>query len=147
NQREMAEKIVAAHPNPTASEMEKVSAIFASRFDKQGTAEANPRREKEAGVLEMILISAYFGPFLGFALVSLFCSLAFRGGLLIRVLGIAVVTRNGADVSRLRMLWRTFVAWSPLLLGGVLLSCLPPQLGSLASIWIVISVLAVIIWS
>ena len=36
----------------------------------------------------------------------------FRGGLLMRALGIAVVRRDGSDASRWRMLWRACIAWS-----------------------------------
>jgi serine/threonine protein kinase len=148
DQREMAEKIVAAHPNPSATDMEKASAIFASRLDEHGKTEANQRREKEDKIWRTTILFTFAGWLLCVALLSLFCSLAFRGGLLMRFLGIAVVTPNGADVSRLRMLWRAFVAWSPLLTGCVLFACLAPLPGSLASTWIVISaVLAVVIWS
>jgi tRNA A-37 threonylcarbamoyl transferase component Bud32 len=147
NQREIAERIVAAHPNPSASEMEKVSPIFASRLDN-AVKEANQvlgTSKRFWYDFSLIVLASMLG---WAALFSLFCALAFRGGLLMRLLGIAVVTCDGADVSRFRMLWRTFVAWSPLLLGGVLLFCLTPLLGSLASTWIVISiVLAVAIWS
>ena len=46
----------------------------------------------------------------------MWCALLFRGGLLLHGLGIVVVTSNGCNVSRLRMLWRSFLTWSPLLL-------------------------------
>jgi hypothetical protein len=58
--------------------------------------------------------------------LSLLCALAFRGGLLLRLLGIGVVTRSGADASRLRMLWRACIAWSPVLLCGAAVSILTP---------------------
>ena len=37
----------------------------------------------------------------------------FKGGWLLRALGIAVVTNAGDEASRLRTLWRGLVAWSP----------------------------------
>jgi hypothetical protein len=40
----------------------------------------------------------------------------FRGGLLLRLLGLAVVRPAGTDVSRVRAAWRAVVAWCPVLL-------------------------------
>jgi hypothetical protein len=45
--------------------------------------------------------------------VSLISAAVFRGGLLLRLLGLAVVTRRGGRLSRLRAGWRALVAWSP----------------------------------
>jgi hypothetical protein len=62
---------------------------------------------------------------LGFvAAMSILCALAFRGGLVLRLLGIGVVTRTGADASRLRMVWRALIAWSPILVGALVFSLL-----------------------
>ena len=58
------------------------------------------------------------------------------------MLGIAVVTRDGMDASRARMLWRACVAWSPILLGAVLLASLAP-LGNLPAAITVVAVLIV----
>jgi hypothetical protein len=55
----------------------------------------------------VLLLSAFAG------VVSAFL---FRGGLLLRLLGLAVVGERGADVSRLRATARAAVAWSPVLL-------------------------------
>ena len=56
------------------------------------------------------------------ATVSLVCVLIFRRGLLFHILGIAVVTSDGADASRLRLLWRGLIVWSPVLISTLLLS-------------------------
>jgi len=53
------------------------------------------------------------------AVVVIPCWLAailFRGGPLLRGLGMVVVTREGKLASRGRVLWRNFVAWLPLVL-------------------------------
>ena len=50
--------------------------------------------------------------FIWAALFSIIAALLFRGGLLLRAFGIAVVRRDGADASRLRMLWRACVTWA-----------------------------------
>jgi hypothetical protein len=63
--------------------------------------------------LEMLaVVPALFALFPGLVL-GLLSGLLFRGGLVLRWLGISVVNKSGAEVSRLRGLWRTVVAWSP----------------------------------
>jgi hypothetical protein len=46
-----------------------------------------------------------------------------------RALRVAVVRRNGAVASRLRVFWRSMIAWSPLLLALILGAFLSPVLG------------------
>jgi hypothetical protein len=60
------------------------------------------------------------------ALLGLIGALVARGGFLLRVLGAAVVTADGREVSRLRALLRALVAWSPVAIGLVLLKVNPP---------------------
>ena len=50
------------------------------------------------------------------AVAAVLSAFLFRGGLLLRSLGLAVVTSRGQDVSRSRAAWRAVVAWSPVLL-------------------------------
>ena len=47
-------------------------------------------------------------------LPALIAALLFRGGLVLRMAGIAFVRRDGKRASRLRVFWRALVAWSPL---------------------------------
>ena len=54
------------------------------------------------------------------AVPSVICVLLFRTGPLLFLFGIATVTRDGVRASRLRMLWRAVVCWSPLVLTVVL---------------------------
>ena len=53
----------------------------------------------------------------------------FRGGFLLHALDIVVVTKTGQPASRLRALWRGFVAWGIFLAPVVLLlhGCTSPQ--------------------
>jgi hypothetical protein len=127
--RRNAEKIVAAHPHPTAEEMDRAHAELAALLDERGyfksrrTATARDKDKR----MEETAPSMMAGGALGFAAVlSILCALAFRGGLLMRLLGIGVVTNDGADASRLRMLWRACIAWSPILVGALVLSRLAP---------------------
>jgi uncharacterized RDD family membrane protein YckC len=48
---------------------------------------------------------------------------------MMRLLGIAIVREDGSDATRLRALWRAFVAWSPVILGLVGGALLAPVAG------------------
>jgi hypothetical protein len=50
------------------------------------------------------------------AVAAVLSAFFFRGGPLLRSLGLAVVSPCGQDVSRVRAAWRAAVAWSPILL-------------------------------
>ena len=50
------------------------------------------------------------------SVVAVLSAFFFRGGLLLRLLGLAVVSWRGQNVSRGRAAWRAVVAWSPILL-------------------------------
>ncbi len=50
------------------------------------------------------------------ALAAVLSAFAFRGGLLLRLLGLAVAASGGAEASRLRAAWRAVVAWGPVLM-------------------------------
>ena len=60
------------------------------------------------------------------AVPSVIAALVFRGGLLVRALGIAFVARDGAPASRWRLLTRILVTWSPLLVDVALTPVLGP---------------------
>jgi uncharacterized RDD family membrane protein YckC len=53
------------------------------------------------------------GIFASIAVVALISAFLFRGGLLLRLLGISVVTKDGLDISRLRASFRSVTGWSP----------------------------------
>jgi len=54
------------------------------------------------------------------ALLDFACALIMGEGLFLRLLGIATVNRNGDKASRIRVLWRTILAWSPCGIGAPL---------------------------
>ena len=115
--RATVEKIVQDHPQPTAEEVSKAKALLQPLLD---TRVAERARELGLGgkkhMLDFISLSVMGVYLFSTAILSLFCAIAFRGGLVMRILGIAVVTNKGTDASRLRMLWRSLIAWSPILL-------------------------------
>ena len=79
------------------------------------------------------------------AIFSLTCAVTFRGGLLLRSLGIALVTRTGLDASRLRLLWRAIVAWSPVLLALILFLSFKGFATRFS--WVVVPMIAIVVWS
>ena len=46
-------------------------------------------------------------------LPALVAALLFRGGVVLLIAGVTYVRKDGARASRLRLLWRAIVAWSP----------------------------------
>ncbi len=66
---------------------------------------------------------------LGFyvAIPALIAALLFRGGVVLRIAGIAFVRRNGKLASRIQVFWRALVAWSPLVIGFIVFIALQRQ--------------------
>ncbi len=82
------------------------------------------------------------------AIPALAMALLFRGGLVLRAAGVAIVGSDGARASRLRVFWRSVVTWSPLLLGVLLVVPLVLLIGPFPSavLWCVVH-LGLTIWS
>lgn len=139
--REFVEESVKAHPHLTEEEIHDAATAMKPFLPKK--PQVNP------------LSLAWF-PFVGagvslifyVALPALVAALLFRGGLLLRVFGIAVVRRDGSRASRLRVLWRGLIAWSPVLLAPVLMGLLSLVVGEFwgAALWTLV-VLGLTTWS
>jgi hypothetical protein len=106
--RIFAEQAVADHPQPTEKEIEAATALV-----RPFVPQANPMNI--LGQVWMLPLVAWMSLLMYVALPALLAALLFRGGLLLRMLGLAVVRKDGARASRLRVFWRSLVAWSPLL--------------------------------
>jgi hypothetical protein len=63
------------------------------------------------------------------ALPALIAALLFRGGLLLRASGIVFVAKDGSPASRLRVFWRSIVAWSSLAMAFGLFLAWEPSTG------------------
>jgi hypothetical protein len=124
-ERAAGEKIIANHPRPTEQEFAKAQATIrpllagrtAERIEIQRRVE---RQRTVAAQAPMIVNLVLFLILMPVAVLSLLWAVAFRGGLLLWLLGIAVVRGDGADASRLRLLGRGLVAWSPVLVSLLL---------------------------
>ena len=141
-ERKSAEQIMAKHGQPSAEAMAAARATLGNTIDSYEKARSDPFK------MRSIMWPMAFGGFIWAAFLSIACALLFRGGLLMRALGIAAVTRDGSDASRLRMFWRACAAWLWLPLGGMLAAMLFPVLPVNTVVCVVLSfVLAVAVWS
>ena len=105
--RRTAEQIIATRPNPSEEELAKATAVVKPILEA-----GNP-----FGILPDPLLAAFVGLIWTWvvAFLSLACALAFRGGLILRALGMTLVKPDGSRAGRLRVFWRSLVAWLPLL--------------------------------
>ena len=146
--RRLAFDIVASHPSVTAEELarsrETIRPILDGVRPSQGSGFA---RSPRATVLTlMTAIGSSLALF--FSIVS---SIAVPGGVTTRLIGLAVVTRDGNEIGRMHSLARTLIAWAPIL---VWLVSVPAQMsmgpgpGSVLAISLVFgAMIAGIVWT
>jgi hypothetical protein len=120
--RRFAEQSVAEHPAPTAEEMADAEAALKGQLPPADglTVLRQPWFPLAAG-------AGALGIYVG--IPALIAALLFRGGLVLRVVGVTFVRRDGRRASRLRVFWRALVAWVPLLLAVALAGGLKSVLG------------------
>jgi eukaryotic-like serine/threonine-protein kinase len=109
--RPLAEGILARHPDVTAEELTGAEAVLKearSRGPDRG------RRERSAVELGGVIISTLTAGALALVLIGcVISSLLVPGGLVLRQVGLATVTRSGREITRVRSLMRTLVAGMP----------------------------------
>jgi hypothetical protein len=138
--RRFAEQSIIEHPHPTAEETHEADAAL-SLF---GTATEAFNFTKQRW-FPLVVIGVSFFAYV--AIPAVILALVFRGGLVLLVFGVAVVRPDGARASRLRMLWRSLITWSPVLAAPVLLAFLTPFVGLFpcATVWATLVVALVIL--
>ena len=115
--RRLASDIATRYPSVTTEELARSKETIRPILDRvrppQSLGVASP------GVIVAVLMGA-MGTSLAlfFSIVS---SIAVPGGLATRLTGLAVVTRDGNEIGRVRSLARTLIAWAPILVWLVLL--------------------------
>jgi hypothetical protein len=110
--RQVAADIAKRHPAVPAEEMKRVSVLLApeiQRFQQRYAAQTSSFASA-AGVIVSTLSAVSLLFVLGCSVIS---SLAVPGGIVTRLLGLAVVTRDGMEIGRGRSLLRVMVTWSP----------------------------------
>jgi uncharacterized RDD family membrane protein YckC len=146
--RQSAAEIVARYGQPSEEAMTAARAALGPAMAPDGELTVARQVKHTEQIQQSIRGPMALGGFFWAAISSLAAALLFRGGVLMRALGIAVVTRDGADASRGRMLWRACIAWSWLPLGALLITVLAPAAGMIAAVAVATAlVIAVVIWS
>ena len=143
-ERRTAEQIVARHGQPS------VEALAAARaaLGADGELDDKPGNAKENWRDPMVMGPTALSGFCLVAFLSAAAAFLFRGGLLMRAFGIAVVRRDGSDASGWRMLWRACLAWVWLPISAALTAFLNSSGYSQYSIAIVgLPLLGLVIWS
>ena len=111
--RKFAEQSVADHPAPTETEIKEADAVVGKFVPKEMAFMWNLPSWVPAIVMVGGLLFYIFVP-------ALIAALLFRGGLVLLIAGVNYVRKDGQRASRLRLLWRAIVAWSPVFLAFVL---------------------------
>ena len=131
--RRRIERIVTERPRVSADELAAATATVGPFLKRQArlrqaAREMNPWTAALRGVPFLFALTA---------IVAVLSAWLFRGGLFLRALNIAVVTKNGEPVSRLRALWRGLGAWGGFFIVPFLMPFLatlggPPSAAALA---------------
>ena len=144
--RPLAERALADHPHVSPDELAEATAALRPLLQAQERFAQNMRTG--APFLGAFMFLGTFGLVAGVGLLGAF---VLRGGILMRALGIAVVTRTGQEVSRRRALGRALAAWVPLIAlvvfviqTGVLFNRLSPDRPSQLMVLSVVAPLAML---
>ena len=107
-----AADIAARHPAVSREQMAEASALIRPEIDRRQNRDT-PREENFASPKAIVLSAVTSTATLLVLLFSLAGSIVVPGGMMLRLLGLAVVTRDGREITRLRSLARAVIAWSP----------------------------------
>ena len=107
--RRFAEQSIAEHPAPTEEEIKEADAAVGKFVPKNQPFAGKPPPWLPAFVLWGSL--AFY-----VCIPAVIAALLFRGGLVLLIAGVTFVRKDGQRASRLRLLWRAIVTWSPLFL-------------------------------
>jgi hypothetical protein len=121
--RKFAEKSVADYPNPTSNEVAEATAAL-GKYIPSVEAMAMQRSMQESWWMPLVQGGGVL--LLCVCIPAMIAALAFRGGLMMLICGVAVVRKDGRPASRGRVFWRSIVAWSPVWFGPILLALLIP---------------------
>jgi hypothetical protein len=119
--RRFAEQAVTDHPQPTEQEVSQATALINKHIPVRSSFRFMNKTWMPPFVAAMCL-------FVYVCVPALIASFAFRGGLALRALGLAIVRKDGTRASRLRLFWRSLVTWSPVLCAPIALALLIPLL-------------------
>ncbi len=121
--RRFAEQSVVEHPSPTEQETQEAETAL-----EPYVAASKPLGFLQEKWFPLLAAGVALLVYVGFP--ALVCALLFRGGLVLWALGVVIVRTDGIRASRLRVFWRSLVAWSPILLAPVLMGMLTVLVGA-----------------
>lgn len=140
--RAFAERSLTEYAAPTAEEIKEAEKRLAP-FVKQPGLENMPSPALLTPFILWFALLIYVG------VPAVIAALLFRGGLVLLALGVTYVRHDGQRASRMRVLWRNIVAWSPIvgavMLGGAAMGMKSVALAAL-SLALVIGVTAWSLW-
>jgi len=114
--RRVAQQLLARHPSVTPEELARATEILAPQLER---AAARRARDRGTGLMQAagLIVSSLAAVATAFVVaLSVLSTMLVPGGVFLRHIGLAVVTRTGAEASRLRALVRLLVAWLPALI-------------------------------
>ncbi len=125
--RTPARELLAAHPEVTAEDLERVAPTVAPEVARTTTLYDNtiaPRLAQSGSAL----LTGLGAILLAMAVVSaLISAVAVRGGVVFRLVGLATIRRNGREAGRGWSIVRVLLAWSPVIIWLVSLGREPVQ--------------------
>jgi hypothetical protein len=113
DRRRTAAEILARHPSVSAEELARVSSLIAPELEgarRELTRGRSSGFTEVGGPIILALTALTLLLVLGGSMLS---SLIVPGGVMARLLGLAVVTRDGNEINRWRSLMRVLIAWLP----------------------------------
>jgi eukaryotic-like serine/threonine-protein kinase len=138
-----AEKLVGRTPTPTPEQTKESEAKLEEFFGKPPDIAA---REAAGRIFcPVVALIAVYGAAVVFVIIPcLIGSLVFRGGALMKLLGIVLVTGRGPIASRGRVALRNMLAWLPFLTLPFTVSLLAPAIGLTASMLLLGSICGIL---
>jgi hypothetical protein len=124
--RQFAERSLVQYSTPAKGELQEAEKLLGTVARQSGAA-AMPSPQSLGPLILWSCLLLYA------ATPAVIAALLFRGGLVLWIAGVTYVRRDGRRASRLRLLWRGVVAWSPVAVAAVLgLAAMPTKSVTLA---------------
>jgi eukaryotic-like serine/threonine-protein kinase len=121
-----AADVAARHPSVSAEDLARAGATIAPRLER---LRERRRGESVSDLAGIIITTVTAIGLLVPLLLSTISSLIVPGGVFMRLLGHAVVTREGTEIGRLLSLTRVLVAWAPAIAWLLYLASMPKVQG------------------
>ncbi|MHC1764329.1 MAG: protein kinase [Verrucomicrobiia bacterium] len=135
--RKFAEESVAKFPHPAEEEVDQAADVIEPVLARVNSANLIHEPWFPLAVFGFTLMIYVAAP-------ALLAALLFRGGVILRGLRIAIVRRDGAPASRLRMTWRGILAWAPVFAWPIAFASLKAVAGIAGAALILIALAGVV---